>query len=347
MTQETPPFRPYPKIRESSSAWESDEAVARQLKKLTWIATEKIHGANFSFHLSIQDRVLRCAKRKAILNDSDTFFHFQKLKERYQSALWQLFDWVLTHNPKCQQLGVYGELYGGEYKHPEVKAVTGVEAVQTGVYYSPDIEFCAFDLQWRLSDEDWSFIDYDTATDWLTRFDLPINEVLFRGSLEQAYEQPIDFPSTIPKRHGLPELPDNSAEGLVIKPVQPVLVPTKKGPMRPIIKRKTARFQEDARYHQAQVWDSKPGSNAASYALDLLEWSAKALVTKQRLQNALSKTGRDVSRTELFRALISDVEEQLREDHAEEWSALAKAEKELLMAVVEDDVDELLTKEWD
>jgi hypothetical protein len=40
-----------------------------------------------------------------------------------------------------RQLSVYGELFGGSYPHPFVPVEEAVSAVQTGVWYAPDVEF--------------------------------------------------------------------------------------------------------------------------------------------------------------------------------------------------------------
>ena len=44
-------FRSYDKIPESARRWTDDEAALRRLHRLKWVATEKIHGANFCFLL--------------------------------------------------------------------------------------------------------------------------------------------------------------------------------------------------------------------------------------------------------------------------------------------------------
>jgi hypothetical protein len=64
---------------------------------------------------------------------------------------------------------LFGELCGGRYPHPEVPPDARVEAVQTGVYYSPTIEFYAFDIALELAggrlneatDDSLFFLDYD------------------------------------------------------------------------------------------------------------------------------------------------------------------------------------------
>jgi hypothetical protein len=40
-------FTSYEKIAETPDQWQLDEAGFRQLEKVTWVVTEKIHGANF------------------------------------------------------------------------------------------------------------------------------------------------------------------------------------------------------------------------------------------------------------------------------------------------------------
>ena len=66
-------------------------------------------------------------------------------------------------------------------------------------------------------------------------------ETLFKGTLDEYLKYPIVFPTTIPGRLGLPEVPDNFAEGVVIKPVEPAYFPNGE---RIIIKNKNPKFQE-------------------------------------------------------------------------------------------------------
>lgn len=69
---------------------------------------------------------------------------------------------------EVEEVLLFGELCGGRYPHPEVQPDTRVEAVQTGVYYSPTIEFYAFDIALVLAgrvnqatQEPLFFLDYD------------------------------------------------------------------------------------------------------------------------------------------------------------------------------------------
>ena len=64
---------------------------------------------------------------------------------------------------------LFGELCGGRYPHPDVPPDPRVEAVQTGVWYSPTVEFYAFDIALELhggrineaSHDSLFFLDFD------------------------------------------------------------------------------------------------------------------------------------------------------------------------------------------
>ncbi|MEM1009477.1 MAG: RNA ligase family protein, partial [Myxococcota bacterium] len=136
-------FTPYIKIPEDSTQWGLSEKQWRALQKQTWIATEKVHGANFC--LLCDGLQLRCAKRKVLLQKTDDFFAYQRVLTSLQSKIFSLFEELKEQDPALVQCALYGELCGGSYPHPEVTPIQGVEAVQTGVYYAPEVIFLAFD----------------------------------------------------------------------------------------------------------------------------------------------------------------------------------------------------------
>ncbi|HOV26318.1 MAG TPA: RNA ligase family protein [Pseudobacteroides sp.] len=153
---------------------------------------------------------------------------------------------MLHMHGNVQRITIYGELFGGYYPHAEVAANREVEAVQTGVYYSPDIEFCAFDIAIESCGER-SYMDYDAAVNIFENAGLMYAKPLFRGSFEKAFDYPVGFESNIPKLLGLPPLNfENKAEGIVIKPVKPMLIKTAKGIVRPIIKKRFLNLKKKA-----------------------------------------------------------------------------------------------------
>lgn len=337
-------FISYDRIPETTDQWIGAPAQLRQLDRLRWVVTEKIHGANFC--LLADGRAVRCAKRKAILGDGDAFFNYERVRVRYAEAAHALFADVAATIPGVARLYVYGELFGGAYPHPDVAAVDGVAPVQTGVYYAPGIEFCAFDLAvQREGATAREFLDFDAALELLRGRGFFVAEPLLVGTLREALDYPLGFDSTIPARLGLPALAEpNPAEGVVLKPVKAFTIGEGEGQARPILKRKIAAFAEDDRFHRAEAWAEVP---VDASPLGRLEWLVGALVTDNRLANALSKVGQVTKddldgMIELEALLVEDVHEQLALLEAETVAALSEGERERLDAHVVDAVGALI-----
>ncbi|MEZ4384525.1 MAG: RNA ligase family protein [Nannocystaceae bacterium] len=331
-------FISYDRIPETTATWVGAPAQLRQLDRLRWAVTEKIHGANFC--LLADGRAVRCAKRKAILREGDAFFNYERVRVRYAQAAHELFADVAARDPEVARLYIYGELFGGAYPHPEVAAVDGVAAVQTGVYYAPGIEFCAFDLAvQRRGAATRAYLDFDAALELLRARGFFVAEPLLVGTLREALDYPLGFDSTIPARLGLPALAEaNPAEGVVLKPVKAFTLGEGDGQARPILKRKIAAFAEDDRFHRAEAWAEAP---ADASPRGRLEWLVGALVTDNRLNNALSKVGL-VARgdlegmIELEGLLVEDVREQLELLEGEALARLdADARAQLERAIVD------------
>jgi len=139
----------------------------------------------------------------------------------------------------CTSFTVFGELFGGMYPHKDVPKEVGTVHVQKGVYYCPNIRFYAFDI----------FVPGRSYLDW------PAFETVCKGA-DLLYSKPLGrgcfddllklfdiqtFKSTLPAQFGLPELENNVAEGVVLKPIKNTWMP--KGG-RVIIKFKSERFKE-------------------------------------------------------------------------------------------------------
>ncbi|MGH2507809.1 MAG: RNA ligase family protein, partial [Ktedonobacteraceae bacterium] len=224
----------------------------------------------------------------------------------------------------------YGELFGGAYPHPNVPALADFEPIQTGIYYTPDLAFCIFDLAISGSQLPYRYLDYDQAITLLQRTGLLYASPLLIGTYQEACDYPVEFQSTLPALLGLPSLAqDNKADGIVLKPLR--AIPTDKGWIRPMLKRKIAAFAEDKRFHQAQKW-SRPSSLQHAGALDLLKWEAFSQLTENRLRSAISKIGyrgfRAPSKSRyLFQLFIADILEQLEVNQPARFATLSSGEK--------------------
>ncbi|MBU52928.1 MAG: RNA ligase [Deltaproteobacteria bacterium] len=333
------PFLSYEKIVESPKKWRLDEKETRALDKQTWVVTEKIHGAHFCFVIEEDD--VSAAKRKAFLDQDDDFFGYEDVYLTYADACTELFAQWKRHHPHTTRLYLYGELFGGDYPHPEVPSNENVQAIQTGVYYAPDIHFCAFDLAYTDADATKQYVDFDTFAEQLDHVGIMRTQALFEGKWADALSFDVTFTSTIPSRLGLPPLQqDNLAEGVVIKPKQPLFVTGPKGPFRPVLKQKIASFAEDRRFHQAQKWEKKHPHPSYEQNVSPLEQTLLQFVTPTRLDNVLSKMGRVAphqhkKRQQLLKAFEEDVWEALTEEAPEQVTSMRSDEEVRLREVVQ------------
>lgn len=303
------PYFGYEKIAENLEGWLGDDEPAyRALRNVAWIATEKIHGANFC--LVTDGDEIRGAKRKAYLAPDEEFFGHRALLDRLAPRIRDAARAVMTRDPRVTLVFVHGELFGGGYPHPAVTPDPTVQPVQTGCWYSPRIELCAFDLGvLREGERERAYLDHDEGAGILAEAGIFHARPLARGTYEDMIALPLGFESTIPAALGLPPLPPgNKAEGVVIKPVRAVSVPRRAGAIRPVIKRKIPEFAEDARFHEAEKWATRPAPGVAAAALEVLRYEVSALVTETRLAAAVSKVGRvapgDTARAGEVQALI-------------------------------------------
>lgn len=329
-------FTGYERIAESLERWlGDDEAAYRALAHVEWIATEKIHGANFC--LATDGAAIRAAKRKAFLDDDEDFFGHRAMLDRNAEAVRRVFALAHARDPRIARVLVYGELFGGGYPHPDVPVNPAVQPVQTGCFYSPNIELCAFDLRVIHADaEEGEYADYDVAAAIFAEAGLLHARPLFRGSYEDAIAFPIGFESHLPALLGLPPIAGNKAEGVVIKPVRPVVVPRRAGSIRPVIKRKIAEFSEDVRFHQAEKWVAPV---VPTGGLEQLLWEVYPLVTEARLDAAISKVGRpeagdSARRAQILALVIEDLTTEVRERQPIVMSRLGAAEAASLASAI-------------
>jgi Rnl2 family RNA ligase len=345
MSGQEPHHTSYEKIVERPEQWALDDRGYRALKKSPWVVTEKIHGANFA--LLSDGQTVRCAKRKAMLAEGEDFFGHTAMLPRLIPAVLRLHAQVRTLHPDAVHVTLYGELFGGVYPHPDVAPIPGVQAVQTGVYYSPRIEFCAFDLAREDAQGERHYLDYDVLLKLCEAEGVLAARPLFIGSYEEALEFPAGFESHVPGWLGLPPLPGNLAEGVVLKPLKDLWVPSGKGRVRPVLKHKIAQFAEDERFHGATKW--KPAAAQGAWlSLEDLRGMATAYANEARLASAVSKLGPPPSASspeaeELLKLLVEDILEQLETDAGDSLRALSAESRVALEAHVRQEAEDLRT----
>lgn len=331
----------YEKIPETVNKWNLTESDYRAFKKTDWVVTEKIHGANFG--IVTDGSEVRFAKRKEFLQPDEVFFDYQSLAHQLAYQSQEIFKILQAERKRLLRVFVYGELFGGEYPHPDISAIPHIQAVQTGIYYSPKIEYCGFDIavEEKGNPIARAYYDYDQAINLFQQVGMMRAEPLFIGRYEEALTYKLEFDSTIPALLGLPPLPfRNPAEGIVIKPIKSIYVETPKGRIRPILKVKIPEFAEDSRFHQATKWSDQkaplPHSPQELSIEEELSQEMLALVTETRLNNVISKIGR-VSRNDgarkqqLVQLLMQDILETFNEEWDSIFSALSAERQQLLI----------------
>lgn len=325
-------FPMYDKIPETTRRWRADEGEMRRVTRGDWVVTEKLHGANFC--VVIDAASIRGAKRKALLDEGEDFFNHHRVIDRLRDPLRHLRAAL----DGAERVLVYGELYGGGYPHPDVPEVPGVQPVQTGVWYSPDVAFQAFDVA-LIRDGERVWLGFEEARQRLTDAGVPCVTPLFIGPYNEALAVSPIFQTHVPAASGLPPLDDNLAEGIVVKPMAAV---TLADGTRPVIKIKHPRFAEDARYHQGQRWETPA---VGTSPLVTLEWAILSRLNRPRLESALSKVGPSAPASQLVAEIVDDVREEVTAEHADAWARLGAEDRSLLMAVLSEEAEGLLRLE--
>ena len=232
-----------------------------------------------------------------------------------------IFSLVSTKitNSNWKQLLLYGEICGGLYPHSNVKINNNVKSVQTGIYYSPNIEFIAFDIALVNYKKEKIYIDYEISIEAFKLARLLYAKELFIGKFEDAINYEIKFQSTIPKLFNLPEIKNNIAEGIIIKPLKNIIIDTKKGKNRAIIKRKIDKFKESD-YNKAEKWTYSINNYDKNNNINIILYEVNALVTYNRLNNAISKIGipTKTNINEISKILLEEIKNDVKiniEDH--------------------------------
>lgn len=243
----------------------------------TWVALEKVHGAQLV--IGVQEGQVHFGKRKAWLSDEDPFFGWQLLRAKLSTAALGIARAV---SAKGDAVYLYGELFGGHYPHPDVPPVPGMSAVQTGIWYAPDLHWAPFDVLVARSDEDEGVLLAHREVEAAVReAGLLTPPVVRRGTRSDLEGVPTRGPTRLPALLGLPPIAGNVAEGLVIKS-DARAAPSQ----RASFKRKIEEFSE-GRFDESEAWDPNQ-----PLPLEALMGWAERMVNPARIASALSKQGR-------------------------------------------------------
>jgi len=279
--------------------------------QLSYIATEKLHGANFAVYLSCNGRdcYVDFATRNRMLNPTSEFYGWQRLlkKESFDNFLYAASKFI-------KQTGTsyvfYGELIG--------------KKIQKGVDYGTDIDWRIFDI---FSITNNTMLPPEQAIAFLEQINMknmyvPIIAITY--GLREALSINTEFPTK------LNNIPGNICEGVVIKPYRTILY-NSRGEIF-YIKKKNKNFMEISRKPSTKTVQDPDLAKYLSYA------------NLNRIESAESKIGRfqDHSQIpEFMKAIMSDIKEEIYEDMPE-FRDLSKSEQKKILRAVSKEILKLL-----
>jgi len=284
-----------------------------------WIASEKVHGANFC--LETDGDLVEYASRSSKLG-AGAFMNAGETMPAYHGFAQEAFRLARRARPDLRKVLIYGEYFGGYY--PGQASGPGAKCVQKGVAYSPGNHFYAFDVS--LNGD--GYLDFDEARALLLAAGFPLVAApLHRGSLDELLSVDVEsFRTTLPALLGYPALDRfQIAEGLVIRPAKEVAW----GQHRAILKKKARAFWEATNQpgQALKVAKATIGNDLAPLELVALE-ASRGYVNENRIRSVISKDFdllHDGQEHKLAGLLAKDAWEEFEKEHAEELQELGKA----------------------
>jgi len=311
-------FKTYNTIENAYQARVIDQIRMQGFGDEVFIVQEKVHGANLSFFTDGKE--IKMAKRTAFIEQDEKFYNAHDIVERYRKNVIHIFEKVKAVYPDMETVVIYGELFGGGYKHKEVAPVKDAIKVQKGIEYAPHNEFYGFDIKLNGT----TYLDTDLANQIFEETGFFYAKILFQGTLEEALKFPNAFGSKIPAWLGLPEIEDNMCEGTIVKTLKTRYFGNG---ARIILKNKNEKWTEKSKV----VRKERPARKDVHFSGKAREiWEEiRSYVTVNRLNNVVSKTGE--FEPEMMGKIIGlfsqDVLEDFEKDFPEAFVAIEKDEQ--------------------
>ena len=318
-------FKKYNSIENTYDKEFMEKIRTESPENMQFIVQEKVHGANFSF---ITDgETVFAGKRTGLIEADEKFYDYEKLLERYRPKVLALFTAIKQKYPDTLTVTVYGEIFGGNYPHSEVKNDSKIICIQKGVYYCPNHEFYAYDL-YVTDTEIGRYFSVAESNHFFEQQAFFYAKTLLNGTLEECLQYSNEFPSLISGWLGLPPIDDNVCEGVVIRPEEVVYL---HNGSRLILKNKNSRFAEkkSVKKRQPKLLVEVSYSDELNNLLEVVE----EYITENRMNNVTSKIGhisipKDTGK--LIGLFSKDILDDFLKEHSGNYAKLEKSEQKIL-----------------
>ena len=85
-----------------------------------FVVQEKIHGSNLSYWTT-DGKTFYSGKRIGEIEKNEKFYNYEIVLGNIKSKLELLWKSIKTDFPELNQLTIFGELFGGDYPHPNIE----------------------------------------------------------------------------------------------------------------------------------------------------------------------------------------------------------------------------------
>jgi Rnl2 family RNA ligase len=312
-------FKTYNSIENAYQTRVIDQIRMQGFGNEVFIVEEKVHGANFSFFTDGKE--IKIAKRTAFIEKDEKFFNAHQILERYRKNVIEVFEKVKTMHPDVETVVIYGELFGGGYKHKEVEVVKDAIKVQKGIEYAPHNEFYAFDIKLNGT----TYLDTDFVNQIFKETGFFYAKILFQGTLDEALNYSNVFDSKIPAWLGLPKIENNMCEGTIIKTLKTKYFGNGS---RVILKNKNEKWVEKSKVVRKQNKSAQKQIDFSEKAQNILEEIQK-YATVNRLNNVVGKIGEFEPKMigKVIGLFVQDILEDFEKDFPEVFTTIEKEEQ--------------------
>jgi Rnl2 family RNA ligase len=289
----------------------------------TWVATNKLHGTNFSLMASA-DKVLPCT-RERILPPEENHFGYKAMMPYLHRAIINMQSYF------GKNIQVYFELFGGSYNHPNVPVNKNFSSCGKGVFYCPWIDVRVIDIN-----VDGKYLDWDEMCVIAKEHGLTPVKEMKRGTFEEMIGLDPEFEDPTYLDYQLPKIEDNFSEGYVIRPLEDKYF---RNGRRLILKNKSLKFKE-----KNKAPKTERNTVEASWTPEFQEAydNLSACVTENRLNNIFSHgetfTSKDFPKLQSI--MLRDILEE--EKDSDYFTKLDKSQRKSLVKIINKDIAELI-----